>query len=839
MSVTPRRNILLNGCDLNRRRIIQEFLLIWLDINLDSSKGHNAFSRSIADLSDTVSSIYTFIDIDECIDFLTDVKFEKVFMILHDEVGDNVMSSLHQISQLIAVFVLSDNKLKYKQTMTMDWSKVKGVFTDMTHISESIKWLLRHYDEDNIPFSCITAETTANPNLDQLPPSFMYTQLIKETLFDMEYPESCVKNLATHCRNLSEKERFSLQAITDFEQNYRADSAISWYTSKYFIHSTVNKALRNLDTQALAKMAVYIRDLHRHLEKLHKQQFNTGSTSQIFTLYRGQGLSNEDFEKLRETKGGLFSFNNFLSTSRDRNVSNMFASSASVDRELVPIHFHITVDPSKSTTPFASIDHISQHGVEKEFLFSMHTVFRIDEITHNVEDQSRYEVKLTLTDQKDPQLTGLTQRMREELTGSGWHRMGQLMLRVGQFNAAEQLYTELLKNTDDERNISLYHHMLGWAKEDQGKYEEAVKYYEKSIEINERTLDKNDPDLSAFYNNIASVYNKMGEYSKALQYYKKSIEIKKKAPPKNHPNLAISYSFIGQVYHNMGKYMKALKYYQKSHRIYRKTLPKNHPNFATSYSNLAQVYKNMGQYANALEYYEKSIEITEIALPKNHPDLAISYSNTAGVYNNMGEYLKALKYYEKSQKICEIALPENHPEMATYYSKLGQVYNNMRKHSKALEYYEKSIEIRKIALPTNQPHLATTYSHIGQVYKHKGQYSKALEYYEKSRKIYETALHHNHPYLATSYSNIGQVYKHMGEYPKALEYYQKTLKIDQITLPKNHPYLATTYSNIEVVYNNMGEYSKALEYYEKSIEIRKTPPPQNHPNLATSSNNIA
>ena len=80
MSVTPRRNILLNDHDLNRHRIIQEFLLIWLDINLDSSKGHNAFSRSIADLSDAFSSIYTFMDIDECIDFLTDVKYEKVFM---------------------------------------------------------------------------------------------------------------------------------------------------------------------------------------------------------------------------------------------------------------------------------------------------------------------------------------------------------------------------------------------------------------------------------------------------------------------------------------------------------------------------------------------------------------------------------------------------------------------------------------------------------------------------------------------------------------------------------------------------------------------------------------
>ena len=188
MSVSPRRNILFNDRDLNRRRIIQEFLLISLDINLDSSKAHDAFSRSIADLSDAVSSIYTFMDTDECIDFLTDVKYEKVFMIVQDDVEGNIMFLLHQIPQLSAIFILSNDKSKYKQT-TKNWRKVKGIFSEITDISESIKRLLRRYDEDNIPFSCITAENIMSPNLDQLPPSFMYTQLIKETLFDMEYPE--------------------------------------------------------------------------------------------------------------------------------------------------------------------------------------------------------------------------------------------------------------------------------------------------------------------------------------------------------------------------------------------------------------------------------------------------------------------------------------------------------------------------------------------------------------------------------------------------------------------------------------------------------------------------
>ena len=768
MSVTT-RNILLNDHDLNRRRIIQEFVLISLDINLDFSKGHNAFSRSITDLSDAVSSIYTFMDINKCIDFLIDIEHQKVFMIVHGDVEGSIMSLLHQIPQLSAIFILSDDKSNYEQTMMKNWRKVEGIFTEITDISESIKRLLRLYDEDNTPFSCITAENAESANLDQLPPSFMYTQLIKEIILDLEYNEQSIKDFVTYFNQHHAYYDIDLKSVTAFAENYDLYTSIWWYTSPSFVYSILNKVLRNLETSTIAKMAFFIRDLHRQLEQLHKQQFNTGSSSQTFTVYRGQGLPREDFEKLRKTKRGLLSFDNFLSTSLDRDISYSFALSVSDVTALIPILFHITVDPSKSTTPFACIDNLSYYADEKEILFSMHTVFRIGEIAKDIEHQILYRVELTLTDENDPQLSGLTHQMREELADSGWYRMGQLMLRVGDFNGAEQLYIELLKNTDNEGDRSHYFHQLGWAKKKQGEYEEAVQYYEKSIEIKERTISKNDPGLSVSYHNIASVYNNMGEYSKALGYYEKSIEITKIALPQNHPNLAISYSNIGRVYKNIGEYSKALEYHEKSIEIKKIALPQNHPHLAISYSDIGQVYNRMGEYSKALEYHEKSIEIKKIALPQNHPEVAISYSDIGQVYNDMGEYSKALEYYEKDIENKKIALPQNHPNLATYYTNIGQVYNNMGEYSKALEYHEKSIEITKIALPQNHPHLAISYSDIGQVYNRMGEYSKALEYYEKHIEIKKIAALQNHPNLATSYNNIALVYNNMGEYWKAFE----------------------------------------------------------------------
>ncbi|CAF5117363.1 unnamed protein product [Rotaria sp. Silwood1] len=101
----------------------------------------------------------------------------------------------------------------------------------------------------------------------------------------------------------------------------------------------------------------------------------------------------------------------------------------------------MTIDPSKvsaATTPFALIDEYSAIKSEKEILFSMHTVFRVDDIKQAGSNNRLWEVQLSLTGDNDPQLATLTERIKGELFGStGWHRLGDLILQVGHYNQAE------------------------------------------------------------------------------------------------------------------------------------------------------------------------------------------------------------------------------------------------------------------------------------------------------------------------------------------------------------------------------------------------------------------
>ena len=89
-----------------------------------------------------------------------------------------------------------------------------------------------------------------------------------------------------------------------------------------FLHSMLNKALYSFDLAAMNKVGFFIRHLHHQLDQLHKEQSSRNQNE--FVVYRGQGFTSEQFQRLRESQGGLLSFNNFLSTSKKQSVAMEF-----------------------------------------------------------------------------------------------------------------------------------------------------------------------------------------------------------------------------------------------------------------------------------------------------------------------------------------------------------------------------------------------------------------------------------------------------------------------------------------------------------------------------------
>ena len=817
------------------KRMVQNFVLVWLDSNLNEST--TEFHDSLNQLRSIVNDINTFKHHDEAIDFLTEISGMSAFLIVSDNSGAQILPLIHDIPQLDAIYIFAINHYGHVQS-SQQWIKIKGVYTDISTLCKVLQLDIKQCEQDSTPISFLTTSNEVfNGTLNQLEPSFMYTQLFKEILLEMEHDPHSTEILAAYCRGFYRDNKDELAIIDRFEESYRLESVLWWYTRNCFVYKMLNRALRTLDGDTIIHMGFFIHDLHQRIQQLHSEQSKV-SDGKPFIVYRGQGLSKTDFDKLMRMIGGLISFNNFLSTSTKQEVSLRFAKGARSKSQMIGVLFSITIHHSDPSMPFAFIREYSYYKAEEEILFSMHSVFRVGEIIQLGIHDRLYRVALTLTTDDDRDLQTLTQCIRKEIDSTSYcDRLGSLLMKLNQLNKAEELYTRQ-QQISDMYDKAFHYHQLGSIKSLQGNYEQATEYYEKYLEIKQKTLPTNHPDLATYYGNMAGVYHDMGEYSKALSFYEKTLDIFQKTLPANHPTLATYYGNMAGVYRDMGEYSKALSFYEKTLEIKQKTLPANHPTLATCYGNMAGVYRDMGEYSKALSFYEKTLEMKQKTLPANHPSLATCIGNMAGVYRDMGEYSKALSFYEKNLEIFQKTLPANHPSLATCIGNMAGVYRDMGEYSKALSFYEKELEMKQKTLPANHPSLATCYGNMAGVYGDMGEYSKALSFYEKNLEIFQKTLPANHPDLATCYGNMAGVYRDMGEYSKALSFYEKDLEMKQKTLPGNHTAFGILYNNIATLYYRTYNQSMALAYWERARIILQNALPGNHPHLKALQKNI-
>jgi Tfp pilus assembly protein PilF len=639
---------------------LQGLIVVWLNIDLN---------QNVDQLRLILSNLKIFNSSDECVDFITNAKQEKVFMIISSEFPFKYMVSiLHQFPQLETFYIYDDGNNSEKDLWENEWRKVKGTFTTVSSICDRLKHDIKQCELDLTPISFLPFASSTSTDLNELNQSFMYSQLLTEILLDMNHDEQDKKRFVDFCR-LQTDNNYELHVINEFERDYECHSPIWWYTKESFIYYTLNKALRTQDNQILIKMAFFIRDLYQQIKQLHSKTDNQN----LLTVFRGQGILNDEFDQLQH-KGGLISFNSFLSTSLDRQVSCMYADSARDNPQQIGILFRMEINPNIGSSPFASLDKISYYSdSEKEILFSMHSVFRIGEM--NEIDQGLWQVSLTLTSDDDPQLRCLTDHMRQDIEGTGLLRLGQLMIKMNDLRKAQDIYETILEMTknNDKEQIAFVHHQLGEIYYQMSDFSNSLTHYHQSLDIVSDDLPIDHPSFSPTYNNIGLILQEQGKFDEALKYLKHALAIDLHATNVNRQYVAIRYNNIGMVLHAQGKYAEALDNYEKALKIELADLPPLHPTLAIAYNNIGMLHFSMKNYSNALLFYQKTLEIKRRSLPPHHSSLAVTYSNIATVLEDLRRFDEGIEYAQQAVNIYQRTFSVTDSQMQIFQNHLDRL----------------------------------------------------------------------------------------------------------------------------------------------------------------------
>lgn len=352
-----------------------------------------------------------------------------------------------------------------------------------------------------------------------------------------------------------------------------------------------------------------------------------------------------------------------------------------------------------------------------------------------------------------------------------------------------------------------------------GAYEPAKVLHERSLDILEKTLGPDHPDVATILNNLALVHESMGAYEEAKVLHKRSLEIEENAQGPDHPNVATTLTNLASVHLDTGAYEDAKVLYERALAIRRKALGPDHPDVGVSLTGLAHVALATGAYKEAKALFEQDLAIAVNAA--QDLGIASSLNNLASANYIMGAYDESKVLHEQALAIWEKALGPDNSEVANSLSNLAGVYDAMGMYEDAKAQHERALRIRTKVLGLDHSDVAISLSNLAHVHGATGAYSEAKVLLERALAIWEKALGPDHPNVANSLNNLASIYYSTGAYEDAKVLYERALSIHEKALGPDHPHVAYSITGLAKLALVQRQPANAVALAERAVRVRE------------------
>jgi tetratricopeptide (TPR) repeat protein len=226
------------------------------------------------------------------------------------------------------------------------------------------------------------------------------------------------------------------------------------------------------------------------------------------------------------------------------------------------------------------------------------------------------------------------------------YTLGKNYFKNKTYSEAEICFKELIHQ--DIKFADIFQ-MMGVIMHDKGKFDEAISYYEKALEIN--------PQYTEAAINLSILLNDLGKYGKSN---KALVNLQESATGENSKDrlvkgkLANMHSELADIYRSMGEFQEAIDEYKKAAFL--------RPNFADIRTRLAMTYRDMGDLKMAFREFLDIINLKPTYVPARI-NLGVTYLLT-------NDYERAKKEFTKV-----IELDPNNPSAKMYFKIIKEKEN--------------------------------------------------------------------------------------------------------------------------------------------------------------------
>ena len=231
----------------------------------------------------------------------------------------------------------------------------------------------------------------------------------------------------------------------------------------------------------------------------------------------------------------------------------------------------------------------------------------------------------------------------------------------------------------------------------QGKYADAEAVYRRSLDVRERVLGRDHPDVATVLNNLAKVLQELGKdqqlsvsearararvgatvgaATEIESMYRRALAIQDKALGREHPSTALTLNNLGGLLALRGDFGQAEQMQRSALGTMEKVFGEQHPDTAAVLTSLSLALDRQGKIAEAEASFQRAVEISrKTANPRN---LLINAANLGFSLAKRGRYREALPYYKEAVETVDFLYSQtrgySEETRATFLQQFSAIY---------------------------------------------------------------------------------------------------------------------------------------------------------------------
>ncbi len=326
--------------------------------------------------------------------------------------------------------------------------------------------------------------------------------------------------------------------------------------------------------------------------------------------------------------------------------------------------------------------------------------------------------------------------------------------------------------------------LTGRAPPKHGNLPEAIEYYTRALDIQERVAGPDALVTLETLANLGIAYRYQGDYLEAERLLGQVIERMTLLERDRHPDMVDFLDQLGAVQDGLGKVRAAERLRRQSFELSREFWGESHPGTRIEMNNYAMAAHALGNYVEAEALMRKVLAYDIEQYGPEHPYVAIGRDNLGRILVERGRVDDALAQFEISAALHEASSALR--TLAVHQVRHASAHLAAGNATAARQLVDRGLMTERQRTPPSSVRLATALMTSAFVRTSLGFTAEAETLFDEALAMIEDRANPHHPDAGIALFGLGELYLKEGRIAKARAALEQASKVWATSLPEGH-----------------------------------------------------